>query len=83
MPISSSRRLKNWSLKARFRVRAFVLDAEAIVDLDTTGAEAFHEVLSLMAEHKVTFALSRANKPLIELLANYHLLDQIGANRTA
>jgi hypothetical protein len=62
-------------------VRAFVLDSEAIVDVDTTGAESFHEVLSLMAEHKITFALSRANKPFIELLKNYHMLDQIGADQ--
>ena len=62
-------------------VRSFILDAEAIVDVDATGADAFREVLSLMSEHGVTFALSRANKPLIKLLANYHLLDKIGENR--
>lgn len=62
-------------------IRAFVLDAEAIVDVDATGAEAFQEVLSLMAEHKVTFALSRAHKPFIGLLKNYHMLDQIGDDR--
>lgn len=62
-------------------VRSFILDAEAIVDLDATGAEVFHEVLSLMSKHGVTFALSRANKPLVRLLANYHLLEMIGENR--
>jgi SulP family sulfate permease len=62
-------------------IRSFILDAEAIVDLDATGAEVFREVLSLMSKHGVTFALSRANKPLVQLLANYHLLDMIGENR--
>jgi MFS superfamily sulfate permease-like transporter len=62
-------------------VRSFVLDAEAILDLDVTGADAFREVLGLMSEHDVTFALSRANKPLIKLLANYDLLDKIGEDR--
>jgi hypothetical protein len=41
----------------------------------------FREVLSLMSQRGVIFALSRANKPLTHLLANYHLLDKIGANR--
>jgi len=62
-------------------IRSFVLDAEAILDLDVTGADAFREVLRLMSDHGVTFALSRANKPLIELLANYDLLDNIGKKR--
>ena len=31
-------------------VRAFVLDAEAIADIDTTGAEVLHQVLKLFAD---------------------------------
>lgn len=62
-------------------VRAFILDAEAINDLDSTGAEVLRKVLALLSERGVTFGMSRANKPLVKLLANYELLDTIGENR--
>ena len=38
-------------------VRAFVLDAEAIADIDTTGAEVLHQVLTLLAGRGVAFAV--------------------------
>jgi high affinity sulfate transporter 1 len=62
-------------------VKWFVLDAEAMVDIDTSGAEVMHQVLSWLADHGVTVAISRANKPTVALLAQYHLLDLIGENR--
>jgi MFS superfamily sulfate permease-like transporter len=62
-------------------VRWFVLDAEAIVDVDTTGAEALREALKLLASHGVTFAMTRANQPLVSLLARYELLELIGEDR--
>ena len=62
-------------------IRGFVLDAEAIADIDTTGSEVLHQVLELMAHRGVTFALSRANANLPPLLERYHLLDVIGKNR--
>ena len=62
-------------------VRAFVLDAEAIADMDTTGAEVLHQVLKLFADRHVTFAIARANPQLPPLLQRYHLLQLIGENR--
>ena len=62
-------------------VNWFVLDAEAMVDIDTTGAEALHQVLTLLASRGVTVALSRTNQPTTDLLARYHLLELIGENR--
>jgi SulP family sulfate permease len=62
-------------------VRAFVLDAEAIADIDTTGAEALHQVLKRFASRQVTFAIARANPQLPPLLQRYHLLPLIGENR--
>jgi len=62
-------------------VKWFVLDAEAMVDIDTSGAEVLHQVLSRLAERGVTVAISRANEPTAALLAQYHLLDSIGENR--
>ena len=62
-------------------VRAFVLDAEAIADIDTTGAEVLHQVLTLLAVRGIAFAVARANPQLPPLLQRYHLLPLIGENR--
>jgi len=59
----------------------FVLDAEAMVDIDTTGEEVLHQVLTSLASRGVTVALSRANQPTHALLSHYHLLELIGKNR--
>ena len=62
-------------------IRAFVLDAEAMSDIDTTGAEVLHQVLTLFAKRCVTFAVARANPQLLPLLQRYDLLEMIGENR--
>jgi MFS superfamily sulfate permease-like transporter len=62
-------------------VKWFVLDAEAMVDIDTTGEEVLHQVLTWLDNRGVTVALSRANQPTTALLARYHLLNLIGENR--
>ena len=62
-------------------IKAFVLDAEAMSDIDTTGAEVLHQVLSLLANRGVTFAVARANPHLPPLLKRYDLLELIGENR--
>jgi MFS superfamily sulfate permease-like transporter len=48
-----------------------VLDTQAMVDIDTSGAEVLHQVLSRLAERGVTVAISRANAALAALLAQY------------
>jgi sulfate permease, SulP family len=62
-------------------VKWFVLDAQAMVDIDTTGEETLHQVLKWLASRGVTFALSRANQSTAALLEQYHLLKPIGENR--
>jgi high affinity sulfate transporter 1 len=62
-------------------VRWFVLDAQAITDIDTTGAQTLRQALELLKGRGVTFAISRANEPTAGLLAHYHLMDLIGADR--
>jgi SulP family sulfate permease len=62
-------------------VKWIVLDAEAMVDIDTTGEEVLHQVLTSLANRGVTVAVSRANQPTAALLARYHLLELIGKNR--
>ncbi len=67
--------------QGRTPLKAFVLDAEAMSDIDTTGAEVLHQVLSLLANRGVTFAAARANPQLVPLLRRYGLLDLIGESR--
>ena len=67
--------------QATTRVKWLVLDTQAMVDIDTSGAEVLHQVLSRSAERGVTVAISRANASMAALLAQYHLLDLIGENR--
>jgi high affinity sulfate transporter 1 len=62
-------------------VKWFVLDAEAMVDIDTTGEETLHQVLKWLAKGGVTVAVSRANQSTAGLLAHYHLIELIGENR--
>jgi SulP family sulfate permease len=62
-------------------VKWFVLDAEAMVDIDTSGEEVLHQVLAWLAKRGVTVAVSRANQPTSALLAHYHLMELIGEKR--
>jgi len=62
-------------------VKWFVLDAEAMVDIDTTGEETLHQILTSLAKRGVTIAISRANQSTAALLAHYHLLELIGEKR--
>jgi MFS superfamily sulfate permease-like transporter len=62
-------------------VKWFVLDAEAMVDIDTSGEEVLHQVLTWLAKQGVTVAVSRANQPTAALLEKYHLMKLIGENR--
>lgn len=57
----------------------FIFDAEAVNDIDTTGLEALENVIELLREQGIRFAISRAYPPVPELLAHYGLLDHIGA----
>jgi SulP family sulfate permease len=68
-------------MQAATPVKWLVLDAEAMVDIDTTGEETLHQVLTWLAKRGVTVALSRANQSTTALLSRYHLLELIGENR--
>ncbi len=62
-------------------VKWFVLDAEAMNDIDTTGQEVLHQVLTWLVKRGVTVAVSRANQPTTALLERYHLMKLIEENR--
>ena len=52
-------------------VKWLVLDVQAMVDIDTSGAEVLHQVLSRLADQGVTVAMSRPNQSLLDLLDRY------------
>jgi SulP family sulfate permease len=62
-------------------VKWFVLDAQAIVDIDTTGAEALEHALALLEERNVTFVMSRANEAMPSLLERYGLMARMDKQR--
>ena len=56
-------------------VRWFVLDAEAIVDVDTTGAGVLRQAITLLAGRGITFAVSRAHPSFRSWLERYELMN--------
>jgi len=58
-------------------VRWFVLDAEAMIDVDTTGAEVLRQAITLLADRDVTFAVSRADQSFRSWLETYDLMELI------
>lgn len=59
------------------RLRAIVLDAEAITDIDVTGAEALHEVAEMLLRQGVDLAMSRLRPGLRERFERFELLDGV------
>jgi SulP family sulfate permease len=62
-------------------VRWFVLDAEAITDVDTTGAGVLKQAMALLKKRGITLAVSRADKPFRAWLEKYELMEPIDAGR--
>ncbi len=62
-------------------VRWFVLDAEAMVDVDTTGAEVLHQAITMLSQRHIVFAVSRADRPFRSWLEKYELMALIDQNR--
>ena len=55
-------------------VRWFVLDAEAMVDVDTTGAGVLRQAIAMLTKRNVTFAVSRADTSFRSWLEKYELM---------
>jgi high affinity sulfate transporter 1 len=62
-------------------VQWFVLDAEAIDDIDTTGSDTLEHVIEFLRRKNIIFAMSRAHHPIPELLKTYELMEKIGEDR--
>jgi SulP family sulfate permease len=62
-------------------VRWFVLDAEAMVDVDTTGAEVLRQAITMLTKRGVSFAVSRADRAFRSWLETYDLMELIDESR--
>ena len=62
-------------------VRWFVLDAEAMVDVDTTGAAVLRQAIGLLASRRITFAISRADVAFRSWLEKYDLMELVEPGR--
>ncbi|MGA9378994.1 MAG: SulP family inorganic anion transporter, partial [Phormidium sp.] len=58
-------------------VKWFVLDAEAISDIDVTGSEALEQTIEWLKHHQIHFAMTRVSQPIYQLLKTYDLLNHI------
>jgi sulfate permease, SulP family len=62
-------------------VRWFVLDVQAMVDVDTTGAGVLRQAIILLKNRNITFAFSRASRSFCSLLEQYDLMELIDPDR--
>jgi SulP family sulfate permease len=62
-------------------VRWFVLDAQAMVDVDTTGAGVLRQAITLLKQRNITFAVSRADRAFRLWLDRYHLTELLAEDR--
>jgi SulP family sulfate permease len=62
-------------------VRWFVLDAQAMVDVDTTGAGVLRQAITLLKKQNITFVVSRADRSFRSWLERYHLTELIASDR--
>jgi MFS superfamily sulfate permease-like transporter len=62
-------------------VRWFVLDAQAIVDVDTTGAGVLRQVITMLKKRNITIVVSRADKAFRSWLERYGLIELIDQSR--
>jgi sulfate permease, SulP family len=62
-------------------VRWFVLNIEAISEIDITGADALENVRQELANRNIVFGLARLKMELRQTLATAGFLDRIGENR--
>jgi high affinity sulfate transporter 1 len=67
--------------EAHTEVRCFVLDAETMPFMDTTGAASLGEVCRECTEHGIVFAIAEAKRPVRSMLDLTGLTEQIGAGR--
>ncbi|RYP82134.1 sulfate permease [Nocardioides guangzhouensis] len=63
------------------QLRWFVLNVEAVIELDITALDAVEEVRAELSGRGVVFALARVKQDVLALLSAYGIADRIGADR--
>jgi SulP family sulfate permease len=58
----------------------FLIDAEAIPDIDTTAADTLKDIHQELSQKGITLGIARANTPLRETMRLAGLEDLIGAS---
>jgi high affinity sulfate transporter 1 len=61
--------------------RWFVLDAQAMVDVDTTGAGVLGQAITMLKKRNITFAVSRADRSFRSWMEQYELMKLIDQQR--
>ena len=64
------------------QAHCFIMDAETIPTIDSTGAEAMAEVCTALASQGVAFALAEAKRPIRQMAERMGLLEQIAGGRS-
>jgi SulP family sulfate permease len=59
-------------------VRWFLLDAQAITEIDVTAAEALHSLSRDLKKEGIELKIAHANRPLRETLERSHLEADLG-----
>jgi SulP family sulfate permease len=73
-------RVRELTETAEFPVEWILIDAEAIIDVDVTAAEALSTLQSDLEGKKIVLAIARASQPLQVMLKRAGLTDRIGLN---
>jgi high affinity sulfate transporter 1 len=74
-------RIRTLVRRASTPVRYFLLDAETMPLLDTTGAAILDQICGDLAAEGITTAIAAAKKPVRTMLDRTGLTEKIGANR--
>ena len=61
-------------------VRWFLLDAQAITDMDVTASESLHALHQELATKGIALKIAHANRPLREILQRTGLASEINRN---
>lgn len=71
-------RVRKITTASRNPVRWFLLDAQAITDMDVTAAEALHALLLEFKHKGIVLKVAHANRPLRQVFERIGLSDEIG-----
>lgn len=71
-------RIRTLIAEAGPQLNAFILDAENMAHMDTTGAANLEEVIQEVNDKGITFAIAEAKSPLRIMLERVELTQKIG-----